>query len=144
MFTGNSRITLAPNSRVTFEQHGENICVYLAEGSVGLALVAGAKFGVCGKGQSLVAQTTPYNGDVTVAGNNVTVTPAGSLVAQKSSCASGPAWAALGGAAAGGGVVAAMGGPAVAAVVIGGAAVGATVAGVVLTRGDDEARSGSK
>ncbi len=132
MFKDQSRITLNANSRMKLDQRDGNTCIFLLEGSLRLSAVAGAKIGVCGRGKSLVAQT-PFEGQVTLVEPNTLKVDAvtGTLAAGKSPCTESP-------------IFAARGGKTAAVVIITAAAVGGTVAGIALTRGDDEARSNSQ
>jgi hypothetical protein len=130
MFKDQSRMTMDPNSRVKLESRGDNVCVFLLDGSIKLNVVAGAKMGVCGKGKSLVAQT-PFEGQVTLVGENTIKVDAitGTLAAGNSPCSTSP-------------IFLAMGGKTAAIVIITAAAAG-TAAGIALTRGGTPALSPS-
>jgi hypothetical protein len=130
MFKDQSRLTLSPSSRVKLEQRGDNVCIFLLDGSLRLSAVAGAQIGVGGRGKFLVAQT-PFEGQVTLVEPNTLKVDAvtGTLAAGKSPCTDSP-------------IFAAMGGKTAAIVIITAAAVG-TVTGIAVTRGTDSALSGS-
>jgi hypothetical protein len=132
MFKDQSRITLNANSRMKLEQREGSTCVYVLQGSLKLSAVAGAKMVVSGLDKSFVVQT-PFEGQFTLAPpNTIKVDPVtGGLAEGKSACAASP-------------IFAARGGKTKAIVIIAAVAVGGTVAGIALTRGDDEARSKSQ